>query len=424
MKKTILFLYIIIALAIAALPLTAIEIEVHGTADTVFASSVWGKADILAARVGFKPKLEFFADNFYARASVKAKYNALDPKKIDFSLGEVFAECNWNAFDFRIGRQIIAWGKADGFDLTDVICPKDYSEFIGIEYKDARKPVNGILLRHFGSIYSIEGIWIPVFVPSYPTLENQLSPVFFPPFEVEIMGNKYKSKYTINEKKAPLSIKDGEWALRASFFLPAIDFSFSVFRGWDHSPNFNYKIEPLSPPSVPKLVLTPSFNRIWMAGMDMAIPIDMFIIRMETAYSGKREFMAKGLLLPVLSKHHQLKALVGLECNPGAGWMINAQYMEDVVFENTEKLMRSQRLPMISLFVSKTLLREKMKISGSLLIGCDAWDTRSALDISYNFVDDFKMTLGAAVFCRGKEQGVFGKMEEFSNIWLKGEFSF
>ncbi len=424
-------LFIVLSIPAAA------EVELHGKADTVFATGFWDTSDILAAHVKFKPRLEFFHGNFAAVASVNAGYSALDPKKIDFKLGELYAEYGWDMFDFRIGRQIIAWGKADGIQITDIICPKDYTEFIGSDYKDSRVPATGIQLRHFGSFYTIEGNWIPVYMPSIPEFneKNPMNAVIFPS-EFENSGMTVKADYTINKKSPSHSIKDGEWGLRASFFFPVMDFSFSAFRGWDHDANFEMSGD-LTPWALPKpnpthaaLTLTPSYNRIWMAGFDMAIPIDMFIIRAEAAWLGKREFSKKlvvdmaGKMTIPLGKHHQLKALAGLECNPGSGWQINLQYMEDVVFENVDTLARHQRLPLATLFVSKTMLRDTLKLSGSFVLGCDAWDSATSVDLGYDITDGFCLTLGGSVYCQGKDEGIFGKMQELSNIRLKAEFSF
>ncbi len=425
------FLVPAFVLCFALLPssASAIELEFHGTGNVDFGFAVWNTTDILLAKAGLSPKLEIFADDFHAVAGMNASYNALKPTTADFSLSEIYAEYAWEYFDFRIGRQLISWGKADGLEITDIICPRDYTKFLGSKYEESRIPTNAIQLRTFGSFYTIEGIWVPVYFSSLPKQDktNPMNNIFFPS-EIETKVGALKASYTLNKTKPKHRIQDGEWGLRASFFFPVIDFSFSAFRGWDHQPNFEASGN-VTLPNV-ALTLTPSYNRIWMAGFDMAIPVDMFIIKAEAAWIGKREFSDKlkntsmtTFAMP-LSKHHQLKALVGMEINPGSGWMINLQYMEDVVFENLDKLKRPQRLPMITAFVSKTLLRETMKISGGIVIGCDAWDTASSLAIGYKIIDDLELSLSGSLYCKGKEDGVFGKMSKLSNIKASLEFSF
>ncbi len=426
--------------------LSALDLEFHGKGDVDFASAFWNTSDILLAKAQFSPKIELFHDDFYALVSLKSSYNALNPRNFDLALGEIYAEYAWDFFDFRIGRQIISWGKADGLAITDILCSKDYTAFLDSDYKNTRIPLTGIQLRFFDSFYTIEGIWVPLhtgYFPKYDTT-NPMNSIIFPN-EVEMKGFKFATEYQIKEDKHKHRIQDGEWALRASFFFPAIDFSLSAFRGWDHEAKFEtfgkltpwniVSIKPFALNPLPKkamITITPSHNRIWMAGFDMAIPIDMFILKAEAAWIGKREFinkdakvnMLKGEFSMPLTKHHQLKALLALEINPGAGWMINMQYMEDVVFENTDKLERNQRLPMITGFVSKTLLREKMKLSAGIVIGCDAWDTASSIGISYKVIDNLKLSLDGSLYCKGKKEGIFGKMNKLSNIKAGLEFSF
>ncbi|PIE98023.1 MAG: hypothetical protein CR988_05210 [Treponema sp.] len=420
------WLMCLIIAVFSATSLTAVEFELHGIIDTTFATGFWKTSEMLEANVRFKPHLDFFADDFHAVGSVALEYSALDPLKVNVKLGEVFAEYAWERFDFRLGRQIITWGKADGLQITDIICPRNYMNFIGVEYKDSRIPTNGIKVRHFGDFYTIEGIWTPVYIASFPKLDKNkpLSRVYFPE-KIEMSGKEVSVEYNLKNKKPPHRIQDGEWGLKSSFFFSAIDFSFLFFRGWDHTPNYNTEVDtsPLMTGNPAKITLTPDHNRIWMVGMDMAIPAGMFIIRSEAAWLGKKAFAQKNATKP-LSKHHQLKAMVGTECNPGQGWRIQLQYMEDVVFENTKKLNRSQRLPMLTFHLSKTFLRDTLKLSGGLLIGCDAWDTLTAINLSYDIIDNLKITLGGNLYCRGKKKGNFGKMERLSNIWLRGRFSF
>ncbi len=422
-------------------PVSAVDFEFHGSGNVDFGFGVWNRTDILLAKAKFQPKLEFFHDDFHALVSVKAGYNALNPTNFDFVLGEIYAEYAWDFFDFRIGRQLISWGKADGLAITDVLCGKDYSEFIGTKYKGSRIPANAIQLRFFGSFYTVEGIWVPVYFPSLPKKDetNPMNYLLFPAEkEIEKLGVSLPIEYTINENKMKHRIQDGEWALRASFFFPEIDFSFSAFRGWDHDANFEVSgtITPWNPPTFSpaptkaSVDMTPSHNRIWMAGFDMAIPVSILVIKAEAAWLGFREFSHEsfdgttGKFAYSLEQHHQLKAMLGLEINPGSGWMINMQYMEDVVFENTDTLARSQRLPLITAFVSKTLLHDNMKIFAGILIGCDAWDTASSLGISYKVMDSLKLSLNGTVYCKGIKEGTFGKLSELSNIKAAMEFTF
>ncbi len=416
-------------------PLSALDVEFHGEGKTDFGFAFWNRSDILLAKAEFTPKLELFADGFHAFVSLNTAYDVLKPAEFDFSLGEVYAEYGWDFFDFRVGRQLISWGKADGVEITDVICPRDYTKF-GADYTESKLPATAIQLRQFGEFFTIEEIWIPVYSPLELKLDktNPIQSVIFPSeIEIKKLGIKLPTKYNIKEKSVPHGIEDGEWAVRASFYFPAIDFSVSAFRGWDHQANFETKVsvDSLMKPTEVQMDLTPSYNRIWMVGFDMAVPIDMVIIKAETAWLGEREFQNQltGSVPPLsipLSKHHQLKALLALEVNPGAGWMINLQYMEDVVFEDTDKLERSQRQPFASFFLSKTLLRETLKLSAGVALSCDQWDTASNLGLSYKVTDDLELSLNGTVYARGKskDKGPFAKMEKLSNIKLGAKFSF
>ncbi len=394
------------------------ELELHGHADTTFAAGFMDTSEMLGAKVSFHPEVEFFAGNLYCTASMNASWDALVPSRFNFSLGEVYAEYAGNGFDFRLGRQIVSWGRADGVQITDIICPRDFTELAGVEYKDSRVPVTGLKLRQYGNIYSLEALWIPVYTPSLLPVDDSspLKEVFFPPQAVPLF---------VEDAAVPAGIEDGELAFRGSLFLSALDLSVSVFRGWNHVPVFDKTLSAGPPPS---LSLKPVFHRIWMTGLDAAIPVDAFVFRLEAAWTGEQPFMSKEApapgttVSPVLKD--QVKALAGADWNPGAGWMLTVQYMEDVVLEHSEKLLRPRRLPLGTFSVSKTLLRETLELSGAVVLGFDALDTYSSFKARYALVDDFHLTLGLALYQPGREDGTFGSMEELSHLWLRGRFSF
>ena len=51
-------------------------------------------------------------------------------KPIEWRLREMYIDFFTKKMDIRIGKQQIIWGQADGVFITDVVTPKDLSEFL------------------------------------------------------------------------------------------------------------------------------------------------------------------------------------------------------------------------------------------------------------------------------------------------------
>lgn len=56
-------------------------------------------------------------------------------------LRELYLDTTWGNTDFRIGKQQVAWGTADGMKLLDIINPTDWREFNQNKMEDSRIPV-------------------------------------------------------------------------------------------------------------------------------------------------------------------------------------------------------------------------------------------------------------------------------------------
>ena len=73
-----------------------------------------------ASRSIAKIKGEVSAGSSYAVVSAAAEYNYRNLARTGFRLNEAYYRYSGNIWDISVGRQVIAWGQADGFKLTDV----------------------------------------------------------------------------------------------------------------------------------------------------------------------------------------------------------------------------------------------------------------------------------------------------------------
>ena len=74
--------------------------------------------------------------------SFNATYNALLKERTGFELREAYLDHRQEHWGFRLGRQLVIWGAADGVRITDLVSPMDMTEFLAQDYDDIRMPVN------------------------------------------------------------------------------------------------------------------------------------------------------------------------------------------------------------------------------------------------------------------------------------------
>ena len=407
---------------------------------------------------------EVSAGSSYAVISAAAEYNYRNPARTGFRLNEAYYRYSGEIWDISVGRQVIVWGQADGFKLTDVLSARDSSEFIAFSGDDARLPSDSIRLRFFHDLFTFEAIAVPFFTPNkLPRFgfedgaKNGLYYIDTPDTYKTAIGS-IPVKYTKTESTKPKMFTDTEAAARFSFFLPGIDFSVSGFYGWDKNPRYvksGYAkkglfnpANPLSPlnPYIPKELYTnlnEEYYRIGMAGIDAAIPAGDVTIRLETAWVGGRYFEPKNLLTEksvndlkkqtpddvtlefnAPLKKHQLLMLAGIDWIKSS-WTLSAQYFEDLILNHKDDIERPMHKGFVSLNVSKTFLRDTLKLSASGVIDINYGSTSSTYSVGYAITDNINVALGGDVYTKGYDgKGDFAALHKISAVWLKGTFIF
>ena len=98
----------------------------------------------------------------------------------DFSdhiwLREGYVNLYLGRFDFRIGQQIIVWGRADGFNPTNNITPADFTNYSPDE--DDRRQSNFVAKATYNfQLLKLEIDWVPFYRATKFSLENATLPM-------------------------------------------------------------------------------------------------------------------------------------------------------------------------------------------------------------------------------------------------------
>ncbi|MES1981847.1 MAG: DUF1302 family protein [Pseudomonadota bacterium] len=165
----------------------------------------------------------------------------------DFSLGNT---------DFRIGKQIIVWGRADRLNPTDNLSPRNYT-LLTAEDDDQRLGAPAAKATYHLQEFALTAIWLTGFTPNVLPIAAQPN-----------------VQFTERRPAAP------QGALRLDHTGGAVDWSVSYFNGLDLNPDI--AIRGIGPAG---LNLELEHNRIRVLGMDAATVAGRYGLRAEAAYS-------------------------------------------------------------------------------------------------------------------------------------------
>jgi len=170
-------------------------------------------------------------------------------------LREAYVTVSVGKLEIRAGRQIIAWGRADGVNPTDNLSGQDLT-LLTPDDNDRRLGATAARVSYYMGDLALTGIWLPEFRPGrIPLPTGPAAGVDSPP----------TSQW-----------KPAQWAVRLGQTGHAVDWSLSAFNGGDLSPDLR------ADDDVSRLSLT--FHRVRVFGADAAWNVGRYGLRTEAAY--------------------------------------------------------------------------------------------------------------------------------------------
>mgnify|MGYP002625489896 CR=1 FL=1 len=408
------------------------------------------RGKFIEGKTTFTADLDVSKDDSSLKAEADFTYDALKAisSSYDFISGEqnfgvklkeAYFDYNGSWWSMRLGRQIASWGKADGLEVCDVLCPKDLSSLLSDEYADSRLGIDAGRLSLNWNWGTADAYFIPFFTPEALPLQdgNPLKKIVIP----EQVADFSEDDIELPEVK----LSNAEYGAKISAYLPFADFSLYGFYGWDDEPLLKYDAK-FSTEGIEGVALKGSYEKMAMVGADAAIPVGETVIRLEGAFFPKRYFsvdaesqieaqvknaerLAAGFEADEVVtsvRRNQLTALAGIDWMP-YGWTITAQYYADYVFGDTDKIGRDAYVHLATFSIEKSIINETLTLSASAIVEFNDWSWVVQPQAEYALSDQISLNLGMNYFVPGPDKdksGTYGQYKSLSCVTFGGKFSF
>ena len=319
---------------------------------------------------------------------------------------EAYVNLYSSSVDVRIGKQIIAWGRADGLNPTDNLTPKDFTVLSAKDEEERRTGTTGILTKYHYESYTLSVAWLPLFNPNTIPIARVAG--------IQVSEDKSNA---------------GAWndqgvAIRFEQTREAFDWSLSYYNGLDINPAGI----PLSS-SVVKLVHT----RIRVLGADFAMPAGPYGLRGEIAYvqtanpSGENPFIKKPYVWMVLGGDRNLTEDLNLNLQIYQRFILN--YRDPFAIEESA----TQQLSVLDAVINQQLDQSQVGLNGRIkaswfnktleaeLMGvwnANRGDLFLRPSLTYAFTDVWKGMMGYDFF-NGQRDSYFGRLEPASAFYLE-----
>lgn len=346
-------------------------------------------------------------ENASLYASFNAIYNGVVKNSSGINLHEAYLDYANGTIDVKVGRQIVAWGVADGLRVTDLISPLDYTEFLTKDYDDTRISINAVDFKYTGENAMAEFIFVPV--PEYFQFpETTDNPWYFKtlPENAELELNNYPEK----------RIKYSEYGTRLRFFLESLDISIMALHTYNKLPvmvssyDFN----------TGAILVKGVYDPMTVFGGDISMPIGEFVFRGEIAeYFHEPLALASGT---AYCHKNTFNALAGIDWYAGNNWTFMVQYLHKYLADYEKRLSSEKNTSQGTFRISKDLLNNTLKLSLYGMIDFDNKSYYGRLSADYQLNDQITLSLGNDLF--GGDKGQLASYEENSGVWAKAKYFF
>jgi hypothetical protein len=392
-------------------------------------------------------KLQFkLNDQVKLFASEQIKYllfkNTDTDDNLESNFWEGYLDLSFQNFDFRIGKQIVRWGKTDELSPLDIINPQEYEEFVLPKLNDRNIPIFLAKINYYLGKYNLEGVFIPFFKASHIPSFNSDWAAFGHLKETAANSNLSPSiknlinSAEVNEDNPPRTFENCSFGLRVlrtigkfdlglSYLytrntLPTVDsvlFKGEGYRSISSVDDLLGFFEGINPTS---LNVTYQYRRMNVWGAEMETTWRNVGIRAELAYFNKMSFANRERSRVDKDFIHYV---IGADYTWGEGLYTNLQFSQQIV-ANYEGLFWQKK---ITNAFNGTIRKEFMQgfLIPELYFYWNTSDGDYYLNpfVTYKYSDNISLIWGA-YFLGGERDTLFGSFKDNDQIYFSAKFNF
>jgi len=408
--------------------------EFHGFLRSHNAFRLADPNDAMMLRNRLRLNSELCGDNIYGFASVDFLNDVVTGSQTYLNLREAYLDIYSNMVDFRIGKQQVVWGKADGYFINDIVNPLDLSLFLLQDFDDIRMATTMLNTKLHHGNHSLEFLVIPEFKAMNIDLDGDWA--FNRPDLIAVPNPDTSSAYPMinipmvyqNDVLLSSSIKNFEYGLKFNTFVLGNDLSFIYLKAREDQPVMKKEMvfDPASSSIGLSMNLTPSHPWFTFYGMNFSRPIGMFVFRGEGGYYPKRFFdtmdqsaMVDGFLI----EKPFIQGMIGADYQLTAGITVAAQAIQERIPDYNDLIVSDETTTLGSFLLNGNFANQTIAPMWLTLYNFTNDSYLSRIMVNWKYSDSFTITTGFDIL-GGDSDTIFGQFDRNDNIYLKLVYNF
>jgi len=291
--------------------------------------------------------------------------------KLGGNLREFYAQLGFDSFSIKAGQQIIVWGETDGGIITDVVSPRDNTEFIFMDMEDSRLGQPMIS----GDYYSPAGefqafVNVSPRVNKNPEDNTRYDPGYFQDEDLRVSSNEPE-------------FGDLETGLRWKKTLNKFELSMMAADLYMNEPVYKQETEKLILETYPEYVFI---------GTGSSYVASNFLFKLDLAY--KHDYTLQYISETGLdtSKKNLVDSAFGVEYNANGKYLVSVELTNRTILDYTEDLAaRDQNSTRLYALFNKAFLNDILEFETILYYQIQEQNAFQQFDLTWMVTDNLEL---------------------------------
>ena len=322
-------------------------------------------------------------------------------------LRELYWQLSTDDVYWRVGKQQVVWGEADGLKLLDKINPQSYREFTLDDFDDSRIPlwmVNAEM--NVGEDSTLQALLIT------DTTAHELASASSPyAFTSSTLVPQVPSGVAveIEEAQAPDGgLKDSDLGLRLVSFVSGWDVSVNYLYHYGDTPVVRAKF------TGDMIEVSQNYERSHLVGGSASTSLGQWIVRTELAYETDQYLRSKEAF-PGVVESDVVSYVVGLDWQGWSDQFVSAQLFQSHILQNASDAVIDQQDSKLSFMWESKFLNETLSFEVLSLYSFNDKDGLNQMTLNYNLQANIDVYIGGDHFY-GNHNGLFGQFDEADRV--------
>lgn len=329
--------------------------------------------------------------------------------KGELSIRELYWDINTNQTSWRIGKQQVVWGKADGLKLLDVVNPQSFRQFILDDFDDSRIPIWMVNWQWFmGNNSTLQLLWIP------DTTAHEIPPQHSPfafTSPVVVPQASGSIPVSVNELELPENLpKDSDAGIRLTSFIYGWDISVNYLYHYVDFPVLRTELENQ------QVTIYQSLERSHLIGTSASTAINDWTLRTELAFESDRYFRTY-TAIPGVEQQDQISGLIGFDWQGWRDQYVSIQWFHKTILNASNNLIEDSQSNTITLLWDSYFFNETLKLQWLHIHSINNEDGVLQPKAIYNLQSNLDIFIGADYFY-GDDDQLYGEFDKANRISL------